>query len=226
MLSLLSFRPGLVGRHGLKACLYHPHPAVSKPTALGASDKEEKMAKVKLGPQTLLYPMPAVLVGAIVDEKPNFMTAAWCAIASYGPPAVSVAIRKQRHTLKGIRDHGTFSINVPSTNLAKKVDYCGLYSGKSRDKSKTFTAFRGELKTAPLIEECPLNLECKVLHYLELGTHTLVVGQIIETFINENCLVDDKADALKVDPIIFSPGTTKYHRIGEGIGPAFELGKE
>lgn len=184
------------------------------------------MEKVQLGPQTLLYPMPAVLIGATVNERPNFMTAAWCAIASYKPPAISVAIQKQRHTLKGVRDHGTFSVNVASSNLAKKVDFCGLYSGKKRDKWKTFTPFYGELKTAPLIAECPVNLECKVLHYLELGSHTLVVGEIIETFITENCLVDGKADARKVDPIIFSPGTTKYHRLGEEIGPAFKLGKQ
>jgi len=86
------------------------------------------MEKIKLGPQTLLYPMPAVLVGANVDLKANFMTAAWCGIAASSPPAISVALQKVRHTLKGIHEQGTFSINVPSTSLARKVDYCGIYS--------------------------------------------------------------------------------------------------
>jgi len=67
------------------------------------------MEKIRLGPQTFLYPMPAVLVGATVNGKPNFMTAAWCAIAAYKPPAISVAIRKVRYTLKGVQEHGSFS---------------------------------------------------------------------------------------------------------------------
>ena len=94
------------------------------------------MEKVKLGPQTMLYPMPAVLVGAKVDEKPNFMTAAWCGIAAHSPPALSVALQKVRYTLRGIKEQGTFSINIPSADMAKKADFCGIYSGKKRDKSQ------------------------------------------------------------------------------------------
>jgi flavin reductase (DIM6/NTAB) family NADH-FMN oxidoreductase RutF len=184
------------------------------------------MEKIRLGPQTFIYPMPAVLVGATINGKPNFMTAAWCAIAAFKPPAVSVAIRKVRYTLKGVREHGNFSVNVASSSLVKKVDYCGIYSGKSTDKSQIFTVFYGELKTAPLIEECPVNLECKTLHYLDLGSHTLVVGEIIETFITEGYLVDGKGDPETIDPLIFIPGTSKYHRLGEEIAPAFQIGKK
>ena len=124
------------------------------------------MSKKKLGPQTLLYPMPAVLVGAVVDGKANFMTAAWCSIACLKPPAISVAVNTARHTLKGIKQNGAFSINVPSADLVKKVDYCGIYSGSKRDKSTVFRIFFGELQTVPLIEECPVNLECKLIHSL------------------------------------------------------------
>jgi len=94
------------------------------------------LEKVKIGPSTHLHPKPAVLVGALVDEKTNFMTVSWCGIASQQPPAISVAIRKIRHTLKGIRQHGVFSVNVPGVDLARKVDFCGIYSGKEEDKSK------------------------------------------------------------------------------------------
>ena len=184
------------------------------------------MEKVKLGPQTLLYPMPAVLVGAIVDDKPNFMTAAWCGIAAYKPPALAVAIQKARYTLKGIKEQGAFSINVASAALVKKVDYCGLYSGKKKDKSEIFKTFYGGLETAPLIEECPLNLECKVIHSLDLGSHTLVVGEIIQTHLNKDCLTDGKADPEKIDPLVFAPGTRQYRRLGEFVGKAFHIGKE
>lgn len=184
------------------------------------------MEKIKLGPQTLLYPMPAVLVGADVNEKPNFMTAAWCGIASHVPPAISVAIRKSRYTLEGIKKNGTFSINVPSSNMVKKVDYCGLYSGRNNDKSQIFKILYGTLKTAPLIQECPVNLECKVIHCLDLGSHTLVVGEITETYITDSCMSSGNADPGKVDPLIFITGTGRYHRLGEAIAPAFEIGKK
>jgi flavin reductase (DIM6/NTAB) family NADH-FMN oxidoreductase RutF len=184
------------------------------------------MEKVKLGPQTLLYPMPAVLVGAKVDEKSNFMTAAWCGIAAYRPPALSVALRKERYTLKGIKEHGTFSINVPSADMAKKVDFCGIYSGKKKDKSQIFETFHGVLQTAPLIEECPVNLECKVIHSLDLGSHTLVVVEIVETHISKECLTNGKPDPDKIDPLIYTPEAQRYQRLGEVIGRAFHMGKE
>jgi flavin reductase (DIM6/NTAB) family NADH-FMN oxidoreductase RutF len=173
------------------------------------------MEKSKLGPQTLLYPMPAVLVGAMVGEKPNFMTAAWC-----------VALQKIRHTLKGIKEHDTFSINVPSTTIAKQVDYCGIYSGKKRDKSELFNVFFGVLKTAPLIQECAVNLECQVIHTLDLKSHELVIGEIIETYVTKDCVTDEKPDPEKIDPLIYTPGVMQYQRLGEIVGKAFHMGKD
>jgi len=86
---------------------------------------------------------------------------------------VSVAIRPARYTLKGIHT-GEFSVNIPSTDIVKEVDYCGTVSGAKVDKVKVckFKIFYGELKKAPLIEQCPVNLACKVEHILKLGTTT------------------------------------------------------
>lgn len=184
------------------------------------------MDKVKLGPQTLLYPMPAVLVGALVGDKPNFMTAAWCAIAAYKPPAVAVALQSGRYTLEGILDKESFSVNIPSCDLVKKVDHCGLYSGKNRDKSSIFDVFYGTLGTAPMIEQCPLNLECRLAHTLKLHSHIQVIGEIVETYIYENCLTKGKADPAKINPLIYAPGTMQYHCLGEAIARAFHVGEE
>jgi flavin reductase (DIM6/NTAB) family NADH-FMN oxidoreductase RutF len=184
------------------------------------------MKKAKLGPETLLYPMPAVLVGSLVDDKPNFMTAAWCGIAASTPPAISVAIRPARYTLDGIKATGTFSINVPSADLAQKVDYCGIYSGHKQDKSHVFDVHYGDLQTAPLIKECPVNLECEVIHQLDLNSHILLIGKIVETHIMENCLSDGKPDATKIDPLIYSTGTQQYHHLGKVVGKAFSIGKK
>ena len=184
------------------------------------------MSKKKLGPQTLLYPMPAALVGSIVDEKPNFMTAAWCGIACMTPPAISVAVRNSRYTLKGIEENRSFSINVPSTEMVKKVDYCGIYSGAKRDKSALFDVFYGGLKFAPLIRECPVNLECTVIHLLNLGSHILVVGEIVETHVTEDCLKEGTPDPRKIDPLVFVTSGREYWRLGTAIAKAFEVGKD
>jgi flavin reductase (DIM6/NTAB) family NADH-FMN oxidoreductase RutF len=182
--------------------------------------------KKAIGPQTLLYPMPAVLVGAQVKGKPNFMTAAWCGIAASTPPAISVAIRPARFTIEGISANNTFSINIPSAHMAEKVDYCGIYSGHKIDKSQIFEVEYGKLDTAPLIQECPVNLECNVAHSLDLGSHVLFIGEIKETYINADCMTDEKADPAKIDPLIYITGIGQYQRLGEIVGKAWNIGKK
>jgi flavin reductase (DIM6/NTAB) family NADH-FMN oxidoreductase RutF len=184
------------------------------------------MTKVKLGPQTLLYPMPAALIGAQVAGKANFLTVAWCAIAAHQPPSVAAAINRSRYTLEGITSNRTFSVNIPSTDLVKQVDYCGLYSGRRRDKSNVFTIFYGTLKTAPMVEDCPLNLECAVTNTMDVGSHVLVVGKIVETYLREDCLREGNADPEKIDPLIYVPGATEYRSLGQLVAPAFDVGKE
>lgn len=184
------------------------------------------MRKFRSGPEVMLFPTPAVLVGVLIDGRPNFMTAAWCGVASSKPPALSVALRSERHTLKGIGDHGEFSINVPPANLVKEVDFCGIYSGRKEDKSGIFKWSAGDLAHTPLVDECPVSMECRVLHTLNLGTHILIVGEIVQTHIAEACLTDGKPDALKIDPLIFAVGNSRYHRLGEVVGKAFSIGKK
>ena len=108
------------------------------------------MKKTMIGPKTLIYPMPALLVGANVNNKPNVMAAAWGGIANDVPPMISVAIRHRRHTLKGIRQNMTFSVNVPSADLVTETDYCGMASGTKVDKIKAckFDVFYGKLNNA------------------------------------------------------------------------------
>jgi len=187
------------------------------------------MKKETLGPRTLVYPMPAFLVGANVEGKANFMTVAWSGIANSNPPVVTVGIQHHRHTFKGIKEHGTFSVNIPSVAQVKETDYCGIVSGLKEDKTSAcgFTVFYGKLRTAPLIEECPINLECKLLHLLNLGTHALVVGEIVETHASEACLTDGEPDVAKVNPLVYVTGENKaYHAIGAPVAPAFKVGLE
>ena len=187
------------------------------------------MAKVQMGPKTSIYPMPALLVGANVDGKPNFLTVAWGNIANAEPPMAAVAIRASRHTRIGIEQNKTFSVNVPSIDLVKKVDYCGVASGAKEDKVKTcqFTVFYGKLGTVPMIEQCPVNLECTVLHSLELGSHTLYVGRIEEVHASSDCLTEGKLDLDKVKPLAFlAEPSRQYYAMGEYQGKAFNIGLE
>ncbi len=178
-----------------------------------------------MGPRALLYPMPAILVGANVDGKPNFMTAAWCGIVNSEPPMISVAIQPRRYTHKGIRQNMTFSVNVPSIDLIKETDYCGIVSGTKVDKVEAckFNVFYGKLNDAPLIEQCPINLECKVVHILELGSHSLFIGKIEETHVSETCFTDGKLDVNKIKPFTYTP-TRQYQALGRIVGEAFNTG--
>lgn len=187
------------------------------------------MGKIVMGPQTLVYPMPALLVGANIDDKPNFMTVAWGGIANGEPPMISAAIRHTRHTLKGIRQNETFSVNIPSADMVREADYCGITSGSKVNKVEAcqFEVFYGKLGNAPLIEQCPVNLECKVIHILDLGSHALVIGRIEETHVSESCLTDGKPDVSKIKPItyIMAPAT-RYQALGEVLAKAFSVGRE
>jgi flavin reductase (DIM6/NTAB) family NADH-FMN oxidoreductase RutF len=123
----------------------------------------------------------------------------------------------------------TFSVNIPSTDLVKETDYCGLVSGAKTDKVRdcNFKIFYGVLKNAPLIEQCPVNIECEVQHILNMGSHSLVVGRIIETHVSEDCLTNGQPDVNKIRPLIYNPRPSPgYYAIGKKVAKAFSVGKE
>ncbi len=184
------------------------------------------MAKIRLGPRPLIYPMPAFLVGANKDGKPNFTTVAWGSVVCATPPLVAVSLRHYRHTYKGIKENGTFSINIPSVSQVVETDYCGIISGSKVNKSQVckFDIFYGELKTAPLISDCPINLECALFQIESLGSHALVIGEVIECYIDEHCLTGDKPDSEKIQP--FAYAGEDYFAFGKAIGKAFKIGKQ
>lgn len=187
------------------------------------------MDKILMGPTTLIYPMPALLVGANVDGKPNFMAVAWGGIANGEPPMISVAIRPSRYTHRGISQNLTFSVNIPSIDLIRETDYCGIMSGSEVNKAEVcqFSVFYGKLINAPLIEQCPINLECRVVHVLKLGSHSLFVGRIEETHISENYLTDGKIDINKIKPFVYmAEPSPQYHSFGKVSGKAFSIGLE
>src|SRR5208282_5103354 len=119
-------------------------------------------------------------------------------VACMAPPMVCVAINKMRYTMKGIDENKTFSLNIPSTLGVIETDHCGLVSGAQKDKSGVFRSFYGKLRTAPLAEECPVNIECKLFNSVDCGSHLLIVGEIAEIHADKACLTDGKPDIAKI----------------------------
>lgn len=180
----------------------------------------EKIKKTKMGALQLLNPKPVVLVGTVMDGKPNFITVSWAGITSENPPTMSIAIRDIRYSLKGIKENMTFSVNIPSADLVKETDFCGTVSGTKHNKVEecNFKIFYGKAKNAPMIEQCPINIECDVFKIIDIGDHSVIVGKIIESYITTDCFSNDIPDIRKINPLCFCTFTTKsmgYYKIGE-----------
>jgi len=185
---------------------------------------ERTMEKITLGPMPYMSVMPTLLVGANVKGKPNYMTAAWATVACMAPPMVCVAINKGRFTAKGIEENKTFSLNVPSAKQVVETDHCGLVSGAKEDKSGVFRSFYGKLKTAPLAEECPINIECTLFTSVDCGSHLLHIGKVVEIHADTSCVTDGKPDISKINPIIYAQAT--YFDVGKQVDKAFSAGKK
>lgn len=186
------------------------------------------MSKKQIPSSDYLYPQPVVLIGAKVDNEPNFTTVSWVGIASESPPMISIALRHERYSLKGIRQNNVCSVNIPSAELVKETDYCGIVSGAKANKAEAchFNIFYGGSDAVPMIERCPVNLECKAVQFLNLGSHSLLIVEIENTYISENCLTAGKPDMKKINPIAYiTDNNGEYHTIGSFLGNAYSAGK-
>ena len=180
--------------------------------------------KKELGAKNYLSPLPVTLVGANVGGKPNYITIAFVGAVDYSH--VSVSSARNHHTNAGIKENGTFSVNIPGTDLVKEADYCGMVSGKDTDKGAVFDTFYGELKTAPMISACPVNLECRVVQTLEMKIHEVFIGEIVKTYCDEEVIADAGVDFAQVDPILFIIYGKDYWNLGRPFARGWEVGKE
>jgi flavin reductase (DIM6/NTAB) family NADH-FMN oxidoreductase RutF len=189
-------------------------------------EEGQAMDKKQLSPETFCYPMPCALVGANVNGKPNYLTVAWFSMVNIKPPSLMVALNKAHYTNAGLKENGTFSVNVPSVTMAEVTDYCGLVSGKEHNKGKVFETFYGKLKTAPMIKECPLSVECKVVRTIDLQVDELFFGEIIAVYSDERYLTNGLPDLRKISPFILSISGRKYLTLGVEVGSAWDMGKK
>ena len=186
------------------------------------------MAKVRLGPTTNLYPMPAMLVAVRTGEgSASVLTIAWGGIVG-APPLIALRIGGMHYSSPFIDREGNFTVNIPRSTQAVEADYCGLVSGKDDpDKVGTcgWTLLPSTQISSPLIAECPLNFECRVVERIEKGKGAIYLAEILETHVDEEALVGDKEiDACALDPLIFTPDG-HYHKLGERVAKAWDAGK-
>jgi flavin reductase (DIM6/NTAB) family NADH-FMN oxidoreductase RutF len=186
------------------------------------------LVKTSIGAKTILYPTPVLIVATYDDTgKPNAMAAAWGGICCSRPPCVAVSLRKATYTYGNIVSRKAFTINIASERFVREADYFGIVSGRTEDKFVTtgLTAIKSELVEAPIIEEFPLVVECKLLHTIEIGLHTQFIGQVIDVKAEESALGEGGTpDIERVQPILYAPGNQAYYGIGRLLGNAFSVG--
>ena len=187
--------------------------------------------KIQLGPQDILFPVPAALIVSGSLNTANIMTVAWIGIMGSSPPVIGISIKKGRYSLDLIRQTKEFSVNIPSAKHYKETDFCGIVSGRKKNKFNeiNFTPLKSIKIEPPIIEECPFNMECEVIKEVELGEWVLFLGEIIETHIDDDKIIDpqkNKIDILKVNPLVYCTTVREYWNLGEKLGDGFHAGKE
>jgi len=179
--------------------------------------EKEMIGKARVGVS------PVAIVGAIVNGKANFATLGGYGGMAQNPPLVYITLAKPHYTNAGIRETGYFSVNLPGPGLVKETDYVGLVSGRNVDKSRVFKTFYGSVDRAPMIEECPINILCKVFKEIDLPNNDVFIGEIVEVYVDRACLTDGKPDITKINPLLLATGA--YWCLGKQAGTAYLDGK-
>ncbi len=187
--------------------------------------------KKQLGPQALVFPMPALLVGTFAEDgTPGAMTAAWAGVCCQKPVCVGVAVRHNRLTFTNIERKKAFTLNTPRTSQVVEVDYLGIVSGAKEPGKLAIAGIEtkaGERVDAPILVDCPVNLECRLVESVALGTHTWFVGEVLEAHVDEALLLENGViDIEAFDPLVYVTSVSEYRGLGKPVGKAFSIGKK
>ena len=172
-------------------------------------------------PGNMLYPLPAVMVStADRNGEDNIITVAWTGTVCTNPAMLYISVRPERYSYHMIRESGEFAVNLTTERLAKATDWCGVRSGRDADKWKETGLTRGKaerLQFAPVIEECPVNIECRVTEVKELGSHHMFLAEVLAVQAEEECMREDgKFELNSAGLIAYSHG--EYFSLGESHG--------
>ncbi len=176
--------------------------------------------KTEMKPGNMLYPLPVVLVSVHDGQgHDNLLTIGWAGTVCSDPPMVSISVRKERYSYDMIEKTKEFVVNVTTEETAFATDLCGVKSGRDMDKWKAAGLTRGKAVKvgAPVVAECPVNIECRVTQALELGTHVMFLGEVVAVQAGKEWFDENGRFMLeKTRPIAYCHG--EYYGLGKKLG--------
>ena len=178
------------------------------------------MTKQTWKPGNMLYPLPAVMV-SVTDGKgeDDIITVAWTGTICTNPPMVYISVRPERYSYHMIKETGEFVINLTTEKLAKATDFCGVRSGRDVDKFKEtgLTREKADIVSAPMIQESPVSIECKVKEIKELGSHHMFLADVVAVHADEHYMDENnRFDLNLAKPRVYSHG--EYMGTGKQLG--------
>jgi flavin reductase (DIM6/NTAB) family NADH-FMN oxidoreductase RutF len=183
--------------------------------------------KIKFEQKNLFcLPWAQTILGTHLNGRVNFMALDWLTRVNFTPAMLGICVNKINASHEAISDTGEFSVNLPSSDMLEETDYTGLVSGKRTDKSGLFKVYYGELKSAPLIERCPLSIECKVTQTVDLPTNSFFIAEIINIYTEDKYMTDGRPDVKKIDPFLLTMPDNRFWSIGKCLGNAWHAGKK
>ncbi|MBQ5907507.1 MAG: flavin reductase [Treponema sp.] len=181
--------------------------------------------KINFGTQTFMYPMPVLIIASYgPDGTPDAMNAAWGGI--HDTNQIGICLSPEHKTVKNILDRKAFSVSMADAAHVAACDYVGIVSGNkepAKVQKAGFTVTKSEIVDAPVINELPMALECKLVSYDENSGY--MVADIVNVCADESVLTDGKIDPSKLNPITYDPVNHTYIKLGEVVGHAFQDGK-
>jgi flavin reductase (DIM6/NTAB) family NADH-FMN oxidoreductase RutF len=186
------------------------------------------MNKTRLGPCITFFPQPTTLISTVDDKgEVNIMTASWVGIVSKTPPTIGVSLHHNRKSYENICRSKEFVVNMVPATLALEADYCGIRSGYNVDKLSVtgLTTGRADIVAPPLLNESPLNLECRLTLEVPLGEYRLLLAEILEVHIDPSAQLENGGlDVSAFDPLVYLGGVREYWSLGEKKADAYKDG--
>ena len=172
-------------------------------------------------PGTMIYPLPAVLVSCgSIPEEYNILTIAWTGTICTNPPMCYISVRPERHSYEILKRNMEFVINLTTKDMARATDWCGVRSGKNYNKFEEMhlTPGKSTVVNAPLIEESPLCIECRVKEIMSLGSHDMFIADVVNVRADDRNLNPEtgKLELAEANPLVYVHGG--YYELGEKIG--------
>lgn len=182
------------------------------------------MKKIMVDASLFSLPWTQTILGTHFEGRVNFMALDWLTRANFDPPMLGICVNRKNASYEAVRATGQFSVNIPTVDMMEVTDLTGLVSGRKMEKGDLFPVFYGRLAAAPLIESCPVNIECSVVKTVELPTNGFFIGEIAGLYTEEKYLSDGQPDVKKIKPFLLTMPDNRFWSLGDNIGKAWSAG--